>query len=473
MSDTGKRIPEGRLRRGARIGRLLGGEAARTYTTRAANLSRSEQEREAADQRRRLAAARRTVEVLGQMKGAAMKVGQMASLIDFGRLPAGEGDLVRAKLAELQDSVPQVSFAAMEKVIEDELGERMSHFFAEFDTDAVAAASIGQVYRATLRDGREVAVKVQYPGIAAAVRADLQNLGLLIRVAKSFAPGLDPKSMALELRARIDEELDYETEAQAQRAFARRWRGHPFILIPQIVSELCRERVLVTEWVDGIRFDELSGHSQATRDRVGEIVFRFFFGSLYRFGHFSGDPHPGNFLVRRDGRVAFLDFGMTKLVPRAALETELEVLRAALEEDADRVHSGLATLGFFDPADARFDPALVLAHVRALNAWYASDEEVALTTDYVARILVDAGDPRSQYWELMRHETIPPDSLLSNRMQGMTLAVLGQLGASANWHRVMSELLYGATPSSPLGLAEAEFFASLPHSRSRSLRRVA
>lgn len=469
MSSADTPVPEGRLRRGARVGRLLGGEAARTYATRAANLSRSEQERKAADERRRVAAARRTVEVLGGMKGAAMKVGQMASLIDFGVLPADERDVIRAKLAELQDSVPQVPFAAMQKVIERELGERMSHLFADFNPDAVAAASIGQVYRATLRDGREVAVKVQYPGIASAVRADLQNLGLLIRVAKSFAPGLDPKSLARELRARVDEELDYENEAQAQRAFARRWRGHPFILVPQIVGELCRERVLVTEWVDGLRFDEVVNHSQAIRDRVGEIVFRFFFGSLYRFGHFSGDPHPGNFIVKRDGRVAFLDFGMTKLVPRATLETELEVLRAALEEDADRVHSGLATLGFFDPTDARFDPALVLAHVQALNAWYASDEEVALSTDYVASILVDAGDPRSDYWELMRHETMPPDSLFSNRMQGMTLAVLGQLRASANWHRVMSELLYGATPSSPLGLAEAEFFGS----PSRSVRRAA
>src|SRR6202007_3054602 len=159
--------------------------------------------------------------------------------------------------------------------------------FAEFDPNAVAAASIGQVYRARLHDGREVAVKVQYPRVAAAVRADLQNLGLIMRAAQRVAPGIDPAATASELRERISEELDYEHEAQAQRAFARRWRGHPFVVIPEVVTQLSRERVLVTEWVDGIDFNTLKSEPQATRDRVGEIVFRFFFGSLYRFGQFS------------------------------------------------------------------------------------------------------------------------------------------------------------------------------------------
>jgi predicted unusual protein kinase regulating ubiquinone biosynthesis (AarF/ABC1/UbiB family) len=448
----------GRLRRGAQVGRLLGGEAARAYATRAANLSRSEDERRAADERRRKETAERAVAVLGQMKGAAMKVGQMASLIDWGRLPADDRDEFQAKLAELRDSAPQVPFKDMQKVIESELGDRTANLFADFDPDAAAAASIGQVYRARLHDGRAVAVKVQYPHVAAAVRADLQNLGLLIRAMKHFAPGLDPKSLALELRERITEELDYEHEAQAQRLFARRWRGHPFIAIPDVVTDLCRERVLVTEWMDGTSFEQLKAAPAATRDRVGEIVFRFFFGSLYRFGHFSGDPHPGNFLLLGDGRVAFLDFGMTKSVPAAAIEAELGVLRAALEGDAGRAHAGLASLGFFERDDPRFDPARVLAHVRALNAWYADDEPLTLTPPYVSRLMVDAGDPRSDYWELMRNETVPADSLFSNRMQGMTLAAIGQLRATANWHRVMSEWIYGAAASSPLGIADAEFF---------------
>jgi predicted unusual protein kinase regulating ubiquinone biosynthesis (AarF/ABC1/UbiB family) len=451
-------VPVSRIRRGAQVGRLLGVEAARTYASRAANYSRSEEARKAADERRRLEAAGHVVEVLGQMKGAAMKVGQMASLMDFNRLPDDEVGALQARLAELQGSSPQVPFKDMRKVIEQELGDRVENLFAEFDPDAAAAASIGQVYRARLHDGREVAVKVQYPGIASAVRADLQNVGLLIRAARRFVPALDPLSTAREVRERVSEELDYEYEAQAQRMFVRRWRGHPFIFIPEVISDLSRERVLVTEWVDGVGFEQLRAYPKATRDRVGEIVFRFFFGSLYRFGHFSGDPHPGNFLLRRDGRMAFLDFGMTKSVPRDAIETELAVLRAALELDAAGVHAGLAALGFFDPCDARFEPTRVLAHVRALNAWYATDEPVSLTPSYVSRLLVDAGDPRSEYWELMRNETMPADSLFANRMQAMTLSVLGQLQATANWHRMMSEWLYDSPPSTALGLAEAEFF---------------
>jgi predicted unusual protein kinase regulating ubiquinone biosynthesis (AarF/ABC1/UbiB family) len=439
---------------------MLGVEAARSYASRAANYSRSEEERKAADERRRLEAAGRVVEVLGQMKGPAMKLGQMASLIDFNRLPEDELGELQHKLAELRDSSPVVPFEDMRKVIERELGDRISNLFAEFDPDAVAAASIGQVYRARLDDGREVAVKVQYPGIAEAVRADLQNLGLMIRAARHFLPGLDTASTTREVRERIAEELDYEYEAQAQRMFARRWRGHPFIFIPDVISDLCRERVLVTEWVDGIGFERLKACPKDTRDRAGEIIFRFFFGSLYRFGHFSGDPHPGNFLLRRDGRMAFLDFGMTKVVPRAAIETELDVLRAALESDAAKVRADLAALGFFDPGDARFENARLLAHVRALNTWYASDEPVTLTPAYVSRLMVNAGDPRSEYWDLMRNETMPADSLFSNRMQAMTLAALGELEATANWHRVMYEWLYDSPPSSALGLAEAEFFGS-------------
>ncbi len=460
MSEREQSIPTGRVRRTAKVGGLLGTEVARSYATKVANLVRSEDDRNAANGRRRMDAAEHMVDVLGEMKGAAMKLGQMASMIDLAGLPADELDGFQAKLGELRDNAPKASFNEMRKVIERDLGDRISNLFAEFDPDAAAAASIGQVYRARLHDGREVAVKVQYPHISAAVRADLQNLGLVVRAAKRFAPGLDVKATTLELRERITEELDYEHEAQAQRAFARRWRGHPFIVIPNVVTEMCRDRVLVSEWVDGIGFERVKQAPQATRDRVGEIVMRFFFGSMYRFGQFSGDPHPGNFLLLADGRVAFLDFGITKAIPRGRVDVELSVLRAALEEDADGVHSGLAALGFFEPDDPRFAPERVLEHVRALNRWYASDEEVTLTPAYVSALLADAGDPRSSYWELMKNETMPSDSLFSNRMQGMTLAAIGQLRATANWHRVMLEWLYGATPSSELGLAELEFFSA-------------
>ena len=375
-------MPSGRVRRAAKVGGLVGGEVARSYATRAANLMRPEKSRGEASERRRQDATTRVAEVLGQMKGPAMKLGQMASLWGFAGLPTAEAERLQATLGELRDQAPRTPFREMRRVIEDELGDGVEDLFAEFDAEAVAAASIGQVYRARLHDGRAVAVKVQYPNAAAAVRADLHNLRLIMRAAKRFVPGLDPAATALELRERIGEELDYEHEAQAQRAFARRWRRHPFIVVPDVVTRLCRTRVLVTEWVDGVGFAELQQAPEVTRDRVAEILLRFYLGSLYRFGQFSGDPHPGNFRLLPDGRVAFLDFGMTKTVARGRIDCELAVIRAALRRDAEAAHAGLAALGFFALDDARFEPERVLEHVRAINAWYADDAEVTLTPQY-------------------------------------------------------------------------------------------
>jgi predicted unusual protein kinase regulating ubiquinone biosynthesis (AarF/ABC1/UbiB family) len=467
MTVHNKPMPTGRVRRTAKVGGLVGSEVARAYATKAANLVRSDEDRSAADARRRLEAAEHVVEVLGAMKGPAMKVGQMASMLDLGGLPPDELEGLQAKLGELRDRAPHASFKEMRKVIEQDLGDRLGNLFAEFEPDAAAAASVGQVYRARLHDGREVAVKVQYPHVAGAVRADLQNLGLILRAAKRLAPGLDAKATAHEMRERISEELDYEHEAQAQRTFARRWRGHPFIFIPNVVTDLCRTRVLVTEWIDGIDFEQLKQAPQATRDRVGEIILRFFYGSLYRFGQFSGDPHPGNFRLQRDGRVAFLDFGMTKTIARTRIVAELGLLRAALEHDPDGVHAGFAALGFFERDDPHFDPARVLEHVRAINAWYTNDEPVTLTPQYVSALLAHAGDPRSEYWDLMKNETIPAESVFASRMQAMTLGTVGQLKATANWHRIMSEWIYDSHPTSPLGLAEARFFG-LPGVPSRA-----
>jgi predicted unusual protein kinase regulating ubiquinone biosynthesis (AarF/ABC1/UbiB family) len=448
-------IPTGRIRRTAKVGGLVGGQAAKAYANKAANLTRSEDGRQAAHERLRVKSAEQIVEVLGQMKGAAMKVGQVASFIDLGGLPPETQEMFQAKLAELRDSAPQVSFKEMRKVIEADYGEPLGDVFAEFEEEPVAAASIGQVYRAVLHDGRRVAVKVQYPGVAQAVRADLQNLGLILRAAKRMAPGLDPKAMAREIRERMTEELDYEHEAQAQRQFARAWRGHPFVVIPDVVTSLSRERVLVSEWVDGMGFEEVKRLDQPERDRFGEIVFRFFFGSLYRIGHFSGDPHPGNYLLMSDGRVAFMDFGMTKRIPQSQIEQETGVIRAGLAGDAQDLYARLVALGFYEAEDPAIDPELLLAHVRSLQGWYAEDRDFTITRRYVSQIMVDAGDPRSEYWELMKRGTLPPDALLARRMEGLTLAVLGQLDATANWHRIMSEWLYDGPPATPLGEAEA------------------
>jgi predicted unusual protein kinase regulating ubiquinone biosynthesis (AarF/ABC1/UbiB family) len=455
--DSGS-VPSGRVRRAAKVGALAGGQTVRGYATRAANLTRSPDARRAAAERRHVETAEQIFEVLGQLKGAAMKVGQVASFIDTSAFPPELQERVQQKLAELRDSAPSVPFDEMRKVVERDLGEPLEHVFDEFDEHAVAAASIGQVYRARLAgDGRRVAVKVQYPGVAEAVRADLQNLGVLMRVAKRIAPGMDAKALTREIRERLTDELDYENEAQSHRAFARAWRGHPFVFVPDVVTGLSGERVLVTEWVDGMGFEDVRALDRAARDRFGEVVFRFFFGSMYRNGHFSGDPHPGNYRLLDDGRVTFLDFGMTKRLPRATRERELAAIRLAMDGEADALHTHLAAMGFFAAEDAEVTSRALLAHFRDVARWYIEDREVTIDRDLVAAVLVDLGDPRSRHWRLMRRETVPPDLLLGRRMEALTVAVLGRLEATGNWHRIMREWAHGEPPATELGELEARF----------------
>ena len=203
-------------------------------------------------------------------------------------------------------------------------------------------------------------MKVQYPGVAAAVRADMSNLGLLMRVVKRMTPGLDIKAVTEEIRLRIDEELDYELEAQNQRSLARIFRGHPFIVVPDVVTRMSRERVIVSEFVEGKGFEELKQGTDEERDRLGEILFRFFMGCLYRHHQFSGDPHPGNFLLQADGRVAFLDFGLFKRMDAQDVENELACQRAVTEGDAEGVHALLARLGFL-PQPEKIAPETLMA----------------------------------------------------------------------------------------------------------------
>jgi predicted unusual protein kinase regulating ubiquinone biosynthesis (AarF/ABC1/UbiB family) len=450
--------PTSRLGRTGRVGGLVAGQGLRWAGTQAANLVRSPERADAATGERAAALARELVEQLGHMRGAAMKIGQVLSTVDFTAIPAGEREEFKRTLAALRDDVPPLPFAAIEKLVRSELGGSVSRHFAEFDETAFAAASIGQVHRAVTRDGDEVAVKVQYPGMAEAVEIDLRNLGLLLPLVRRLAPGLDAKALAAELRERVAEELDYEIEAQNHRAVARAWRGHPFAHVPAVDTSLSSRRVLVTELLSGRRFEEVKRLADAERDRFAEIVFRFFFGTLTHLGRASGDPHPGNYLLLDDGRVGFLDFGLMRVVDPWYLAREHAVARAVTAGDAAAVHAGMTALGYL-PDPGSFAPERLLAQLRLAAEWYFEPGPRRITPEYVSDLMERGSSPRSEYFEDLRRMTLPPQALLIRRMEGLVFSTLGELRARADWAALGHEYHSDGPPATPLGELDAAFWS--------------
>jgi predicted unusual protein kinase regulating ubiquinone biosynthesis (AarF/ABC1/UbiB family) len=455
-----RKIPQGRVRRSAKLGTALGSQATKYAGTRAASIARSEEGAQERLEARHLETALKMVSVLGEMKGAAMKLGQLASFIDTEFLPPEYAEIYHEQLAKLRTSAPPMPWERVSKVLDEEYrDESLDEIYSDFEEEAFAAASIGQVHRATLIDGRRVAVKIQYPGVAEALESDLANAGMIVRLAKALAPGLDAKAVAEELRERVLEELDYEYEAQNQRAFARAYRSHPFIYVPDVHTRLSHRRVLVTEYVEGIGFEEVKERDDEERSRFGEIVFRFAFGSIYHLQHFNADAHPGNYLLMEDGRVAFLDFGMTKKLDSDQIELEQAAVDAAARKDPEALRLALHDLGFVKKP-SKLDAERLMEHVMLVGGWYLEDREYTVSKRRVMKVIEATSDPRSEYYDLMRRENIPAEELMGRRMETGVLAVLAQLGATRNWHRIMREWVYADDPATELGEQEWEYFES-------------
>ncbi|HWF33754.1 MAG TPA: AarF/UbiB family protein, partial [Solirubrobacteraceae bacterium] len=371
LPEAGK-LPTGRLARTARVGGLVTGQGLRWAGMRTANRVRTPERAAAAQSDRTAALVGQLVDQLGQMRGAAMKIGQVISMVEFDGLPEDEQDELQRKLAALRDDVPPVPFADLEKLMRKEFGGPLGRVFSEFDERAFAAASIGQVHRATTVEGDDVVVKIQYPGVAEAVETDLRNAMLLLPLLRRLAPGLDARALLAELRERIAEELDYELEAQNQRRIERLMRGHPFLRVPRVDMALSTRRVLVSDYVAGEGFESVRRVDEAQRDRYGEIVFRFFFGLLYRDRIALGDPHPGNYLLCPDGKVCFLDFGLLRDVSATRVAEERDIALAVRDEDAPALKAALVTAGYL-PADraAAVEADWALRLMRMAIRWYA------------------------------------------------------------------------------------------------------
>ncbi len=443
-----------RAERTFRIWRLTVRGAAHFVITRARGVGADETRRRELENRFKIRTAEDVARELGNMKGVIMKAGQMLSFILDG-LP----DAARESLASLQGDVPPMSPAAAARVVRDELGADPRDVFLDWSELPVAAASIGQVHKAVLRDGRVVAVKVQYPGIDRAITSDLANAELLYAMFSAVAlKSLDVKGLVEELRERMIDELDYTLEARCQADFASRYRGHPFVHIPDVVPEYSTRRVLVTDWVDGMRWDEfLAVSDDSMKQRTAEAMFRFIQGAIYRARVFNGDPHPGNYRFHRDGTVSFLDFGLVKRWAPGELESLTPLIDPLLDRRPEVMVQRMVEAGFLY-ADHRLDPQRVWEYVSAPYTPYL-EAEFTFQPEFASKTLGKLLDLGGPYADVMQKLNLPPSFVILDRVVWGMTAILGRLGARNRWREILDEYRFDAPPATPLGRAEAAWRA--------------
>ena len=377
--------------------------------------------------------------VLGELKGGAQKFGQALSVFESA-LPEDIAGPYRAALTKLQDAAPPLPTATVHRVLAEQLGEDWRALFREFEDRPSAAASIGQVHRARWHDGREVAVKVQYPGAGEALLSDLSQLARFARLLAPLVPGMDIKPLLSELRDRVSEELDYGLEAEAQEVYAEEFADDPDVVIPRVVHQC--DRVLVTEWLPGVPLaDVIAEGTQAQRDRAGQLLARFLFAGTARTGLLHADPHPGNFRLVPDGppetwRLGVMDFGTVDRLPDGLPPTIGTALRLALAGDAATVHAMLCDEGFVKPT-IQLDPDAVLDYLLPIIE-PARVERFTFERRWMRAQAARIADPRSPAHQLGRQLNLPPSYLLIHRVTLSTIGVLCQLGARV---RLREELL--------------------------------
>jgi predicted unusual protein kinase regulating ubiquinone biosynthesis (AarF/ABC1/UbiB family) len=409
--------------------------------------------------------AERYADLLGRSKGALMKAGQMLSFVSASpAVPAELQSIYQAALTRLRDDVPPMALELARAVLERELGRPTESAFAEFDWQPLAAASVGQVHAARLHDGREVAVKIQYPGVADAICADLKNTELLATFLSLVVGGLSPRRMSLDFRGtarelgvRIAEELDYRLEAANQAEFAEHYRGHPFIRIPHVVNELCTDRVLTQELVRGLSWSDALTARQGLRDQWGEAIHRFVWGSYRRLNMFNADPHPGNYLLHEDGSVSFLDFGSVKRLRRGQVQMIDAIFRECRGHDVLGTWRASVEAGIWRSSDP-VTPEELFAYNREDNAMLWAQEPFVLTPAYVAKGIERRFSPSGPSGNALRHSTMPPEFTFMIRMEMGLASMIAQLHPCTHWGSIAAERLENAAPLTAMGKREYAFF---------------
>ncbi|MGO4635114.1 ABC1 kinase family protein [Streptomyces sp. 2RAF24] len=394
--------------------------------------------------------AEQLFKVLGELKGGAMKFGQAMSVFESA-LPEEVAGPYRAALTKLQEAAPPMPTRTVHAVLAERLGEEWRELFLEFEEKPAAAASIGQVHRAVWHDGREVAVKVQYPGAGDALLSDLTQLSRFARLLGPLIPGMDIKPLITELRDRVAEELDYALEAEAQREHAEEFAGDPDVVVPAVVHQ--SEQVLVTEWMDGVPLSEvIADGTPEQRDRAGQLLARFLFSGPARTGLLHADPHPGNFRLLpgpvgdEDGgpggwRLGVLDFGTVDRLPGGLPETIGTCLRMTLAGEAETVYELLRAEGFVKESIA-LDPDEVLEYLLPIIEPAEADSFV-FTRGWMRTQAARIADPRSPAHQLGKQLNLPPSYLLIHRVTLSTIGVLCQLNATVRLRDELAAWLPG------------------------------
>ncbi|MEU5998579.1 MULTISPECIES: AarF/ABC1/UbiB kinase family protein [unclassified Streptomyces] len=400
--------------------------------------------------------AEQLFKVLGELKGGAMKFGQALSVFESA-LPEEVAGPYRAALTKLQEAAPPMPTRTVHAVLAERLGEDWRELFLEFDDKPAAAASIGQVHRALWADGREVAVKVQYPGAGEALLSDLNQLSRFARLLGPLIPGMDIKPLIAELRDRVSEELDYSLEAQAQHAHAEEFADDPDVVVPDVVHQC--EQVLVTEWIEGVPLsDVIADGTQEQRDRAGQLLARFLFSGPARTGLLHADPHPGNFRLlpdEKDGwRLGVLDFGTVDRLPGGLPPTIGRSLRMTLDGEADAVYAMLREEDFVQES-VELEPDAVLDYLLPIIEPMLV-EEFTFTRGWMRGQAARVADPRSPAYQLGKRLNLPPSYLLIHRVTLSTIGVLCQLGATVRMRDELEEWLPGFLEEEPDELEEQE-----------------
>ncbi|MBI4933486.1 MAG: AarF/ABC1/UbiB kinase family protein [Actinobacteria bacterium] len=444
---TGRAV---RLRRTLRVWRLTARNGIRFVAHRVRRAVTHESKRQDLDDQFAIRTSEDVARELGNMKGALMKFGQLLSFV-VEALPLD----AQQALSTLQSDAPPMAPATASAVVRAELGNAPEKVFLDWQPTPVAAASVGQVHRAVTRHGLDVAVKVQYPGVGDAIHSDLDNADALYRLVGAFAlKGLDTTALVDELRSRMIDELDYRLEASNQLEFGRAFAGHPFVHIPAVDTEHSTERVLTTEWVDGLGFPEfLATASTRAKQHAGEAIWRFVQHSAMRLAVFNGDPHPGNYRFRDDGSVTFLDFGLVKRWRPGEWEQLLPSLQAmVVHRDPERLVAAMESVGFLR-AGHGLDPEAVFGYVSAPYLPYQTDR-FTFTRTFVKDSLATIIDVKGPHAAVIEQLNMPASFVILDRVVWGVNAILGKLEVEAPWRAMLLEYLDDAPPSTPLGEAE-------------------